>query len=85
MGHRTRGNKDVKLPKVQKVECTLEYKNFKGLILAIIMKYNMILQYALKIHTINYEFTIGDKVIGNQKYKFKIKPIIKIVRAKDDI
>lgn len=75
----------MKLPKVQKVECTLEYKNFKGLILAIIMKYTMILQYAFKVHTIKYEFTIGDKVIGNQKYKFKIKPIIKIVRAKDDI
>ena len=45
----------------------------------------MILQYAFKVHTIKYEFTIGDKVIGNQKYKFKIKPIIKIVRAKDDI
>jgi hypothetical protein len=52
----------VKLPKVQKVECTLEYKNFEGLILAIIMKYNMILQCALKIHTVNYVFTIGDKV-----------------------
>ena len=73
----------MKLPKVQKVECKLEYKNFKGLILAIIMKYTMILQCALKIHTINEEFTIGDKVIGNQKHKFKIKPIIKIVREKD--
>lgn len=73
----------MKLPKVQKVECTLEYKNFKGLILAIIMKYIMILQFALKIHTINCEFTIGDKVIA--KHKFKIKPIIKIVRAKNDI
>lgn len=78
----------MKLPKVQKVEkveCTLEYKNFKGLILAIIMKYTMILQYAFKVRTIKYEFTIGDKVIGNKKYKFKIKPIIKIVRAKDGI
>lgn len=73
---------ELKLPKAQKVEITLEYKNFIGLIVAIIMKYNMILQYALKIHTIKYEFTIGDKAIGNQKYKFKIKPIIKIVRAK---
>lgn len=73
---------ELKLPKVQKVEITLEYKNFIGLIVAIIVKYNMILQYALKIHTIKYEFTIGDKAIGNQKYKFKIKPIIKIVRAK---
>ena len=72
----------MKLPKVQKVECTLEYKNFKGLVLAIIMKYIMVLQFALKVHAIKYEFTIDDKVIGNQKYKFKIKPIIKIVREK---
>lgn len=70
----------MRLPKTQKVEITLEYKNFIGLILAIIVKYYMILKCALKIHTINYEFTIGDKVIGNQKHKFKIKPIIKIVR-----
>lgn len=72
---------ELKLPKTQKVEITLEYKNFIGLILAIIVKYYMILKYALKNHTINYEFTIGDKVTGNQKYKFKIKPIIKIVRC----
>ena len=71
----------IKLPAFQKVECTLEYKNFKGLIVAIIM----ILQCALKIHTANYVFTIGDKVIGKEKHKFKIKPIIKIVRAKDGI
>lgn len=76
---------ELKLPKTQKIEITLEYKNFIGLILAIIMKYNMILQFALKIHTIEYVFTIGDKVIGKQKHKFKIKPIIKIVRAKDGI
>lgn len=75
----------IKLPAFQKVECTLEYKNFKGLILAIIMKYTMILQCVLKIHTVNYVFTIGDKVIGKEKHKFKIKPIIKIVRAKDGI
>ena len=73
------------MKKIQKVECTFEYKNFIGLILAIIMKYTMILQYAFKVHTIKYEFTIGDKVIGNQKYKFKIKPIIKIVREKNGI
>ena len=63
----------IKLPAFQKVECTLEYKNFKGLIVAIIMKYIMILQCALKIHTANYVFTIGDKVIGKEKHKFKIR------------
>lgn len=75
----------MKLPKVQKVGCTLEYKNFIGLILAVIMKYNMILQCALKIHIVNYVSTIGDKVIGKKKHKFKIKPIIKIVRLKNGI
>ena len=68
---------------VKKMKKHLFFVLTSGLILAIIMKYTMILQCALKIHTINEEFTIGDKVIGNQKHKFKIKPIIKIVREKD--
>ena len=85
MERRTRGNKDVKLPKVQKVECTLEYKNFEGLILAIIIKYRMILKFAFESHNAIIDYYLGSTYMGRQKYKFKIKPIIKIEREKNGI
>lgn len=75
----------MKLPKVQKVECKLKYKNFKSLILAILIKYRMILKFAFESHNAIIDYYLGSTYMGNQKYKFKIKPIIKIVRAKDGI